>query len=79
MSRQRKTKREKIISQERKQRNGFVIKDEWLVAGSKKPMAKVELDLGEKKYFKMDLTKTVILTMLVLALELAIWSYLSRH
>ena len=56
-----------------------MIKDEWLVAGSKKPMAKVELDLGEKKYFKMDLTKTVILTMLVLALELAIWSYLSRH
>jgi len=26
-----------------------------------------------------DLTKTAILTMLVLALELAIWSYLSRH
>jgi hypothetical protein len=30
------------------------------------------------KYFKADLTKTIILTMLALALELALWLYLSR-
>ncbi|KKT39638.1 hypothetical protein A3K29_01945 [Candidatus Collierbacteria bacterium RIFOXYB2_FULL_46_14] len=78
MSRQRKTKREKIISQERKQQaEGFAIKDEWLTTN--KPIIKTELDREGARFFKADLTKTAILTMLVLALELAIWSYLSRH
>ncbi len=80
MSRQRKTKKEKVHSQERKQRTeGFVIKDEWLGVGAKKPYSIPELLPGEKKFFKTDLTKTLLLTMLVLALELAIWNYLSRH
>lgn len=78
MSRQRKTKREKIQSQERKQKaEGFAIKDEWLTTN--KTIIKTELNLEDKRFFKADLTKTVILTMLVVALELAIWSYLSRH
>ncbi|EKD52839.1 MAG: hypothetical protein ACD_61C00223G0006 [uncultured bacterium] len=80
MAKQRKTRKQKLMSHERQERReGFVIKDEWLTSGSKKPPVKVEFDPGEKKYFRSDLTKTGILTMLVLALELAIWSYLSRH
>jgi hypothetical protein len=80
MAKQRKTRKQKLMSRERQERQeGFVIKDEWLTSGSKKPQAKVEFDPGEKKFFRSDLTKTGILTMLVLALELAIWSYLSRH
>ncbi len=80
MSRQRKTKKEKVQSKERKQRSeGFVIKEEWLGAVAKKPLASIESVPGENKFFKTDLTKTLLLTMLVLALELAIWNYLSRH
>ncbi len=80
MSRQRKTKKEKIQSKERRQKSdGFVIKGDWLSVGEKKPVTKLDLDPSEKKYFMSDLTKTLLLTMLVLALELAIWNYLSRH
>ncbi|KKU32911.1 MAG: hypothetical protein UX47_C0007G0155 [Candidatus Collierbacteria bacterium GW2011_GWA2_46_26] len=61
MSRQRKTKREKIISQERKQQaEGFAIKDEWLTTN--KPIIKTELDREGARFFKADLTKTAILT-----------------
>ncbi|KKT73524.1 MAG: hypothetical protein UW68_C0007G0009 [Candidatus Collierbacteria bacterium GW2011_GWB1_44_6] len=78
MPKQRKTKKEKLRTTERKLKTeGFVIKDEWLKTKTEKKT--VVLAAGEKKYFKADLTKTGILTMLVLALELAIWSYLSRH
>ena len=80
MTRQRKTKKEKIHAKERRQQaGGFSINEEWLNTDVKKPVKKIELDPSEKKFFKADLTKTVILTMLVVALELAIWSYLSRH
>ncbi len=80
MSRQRKTKREKLQTQERKQRTeGFVIKDEWLSSDVKKPLALSVPDTGDRKFFKADLTKTLILTMLVVAFELALWQYLSRH
>ncbi len=78
MSKQRKTKKAKVMTSQRKQgAEGFVIKSEWLKTGTKRVV--VEPLPGEKKFFKADLTKTLILTMLVLALELAIWNYLSRH
>jgi len=80
MAKQRKTRRERIQTQERIQRSdAFVINDEWLTTKTKQPMINEDLVKGENKFFRTDLTKTVILTMLVVALELAIWSYLSRH
>ncbi|KKT67439.1 MAG: hypothetical protein UW60_C0006G0003 [Candidatus Woesebacteria bacterium GW2011_GWA2_44_33] len=59
---QRKTRREKIQTQERKQRlDAFVINDEWLTAKGKRPMINSDLAKGENKFFRTDLTKTVIL------------------
>jgi len=78
MPKQRKTKKEKLRTSEKNHNaSGFVINDEWLKTKTEK--RSIVLAPGEKKHFKADLTKTGILTMLVLALELAIWSYLSRH
>lgn len=78
MPKQRRTKKAKIMATQRKHEAiGFVIKDEWLKSGAKKNRV-IVTPIGSK-YFKADLTKTVLLTMLVLALELAIWNYLSRH
>lgn len=78
MPKQRKTKREKVSTSQRTQATqGFVINDEWLKTKTKK--AVVELAPEDKVFLKADLTKTLILTMLVLALELALWQYLSRH
>ena len=80
MGKQRKTKKEKLQSVERKEKaQGFVIDQSLLKDSPKSVRKKTGLVLEEKRFFKADLTKTVILTMLVLALELAIWSYLSRH
>ncbi len=78
MAKQRKTRKAKVRSSERKQHSeGFVIDESLLkVKTSKKVIVATATD---KKYFKADLTKTLILTMLVLALEFAIWNYLSRH
>ena len=33
---------------------------------------------GEVKYFGSDLTKVIVLTMLALALEIALWLYIAR-
>lgn len=78
MPKKRKTKKDKVKADQRRQSaGGFVINDEWLKTSPKKQVA--EVTPSEKKFFKADLTKTLILTMLVLALELAIWNYLSRH
>jgi len=80
MSRNRKTRKEKIKSEIRlKEHNAFQVKAEWLQTGTKS--AKKAEILGEpgKKYLRLDLTKTFLLSMLVLALELALWIYLSRH
>lgn len=80
MSKTRKTKKDKVRSSARKERaEGFVIKKEWLETGKNTQSAKSDLNPSIKKYLRTDLTKTLILTMLVLALELAIWQYLSRH
>lgn len=66
-----------MTSQRKQVAAGFVVKGEWLKTETKK--AVVEPTPVENKFFRADLTKTLILTMLVLALELAIWNYLSRH
>ncbi len=76
----RKTKKEKVRATERKVKTeGFVIKEEWLKTDKSRNQTRFELNPSGKNYFRTDLTKTLILTMLVLALELAIWQYLSRH
>lgn len=78
MPKQRKTRKAKVRSSERKQQSeGFVIDERLLKV--KMPKRVVVATETNKKYFRADLTKTLILTMLVLALEFAIWNYLSRH
>lgn len=78
MPKQRKTKKAKVRASERRLASpGFVVNQALLKTPAKTKIA--EPSATDKKYFKADLTKTLILTMLVLALELAIWSYLSRH
>jgi len=57
----------------------FQVKTEWLKTGTKKENKAVVLGEPEKRYLRLDLTKTFLLSMLVLALELALWQYLSRH
>jgi hypothetical protein len=76
----RKTRKEKIRSEMRhKESEMFAVKAEWLQTGTKKEKSVVILGEPEKKYLRLDLTKTFVLSMLVLALELALWIYLSRH
>lgn len=72
---QRKTKRQKIRTEERKA--GFVIKNEWLKTSGKATEVSREMSIVDKNFFRRDLTKTLVLTMLVLALELALWQYLN--
>lgn len=78
MPKQRRTKRDKQRSSQKKpSTGGFVINEAWLKT---KPQKKEIDELPvQKEIFKADLTKTLILTMLVLALELALWQYLLRH
>jgi hypothetical protein len=80
MSKPRKTRKEKIRSEKRmKENETFTVKAEWLQSGTKSAKKAVILGEPEKKYLRLDLTKTFLLSMLVLALELALWQYLSRH
>jgi hypothetical protein len=80
MPKNRKTKKEKVRSeQRRKEGEMFQVKEEWLKTGIKKAPTAVVLSEPGRKYLRLDLTKTFLLSMLVLALELALWQYLSRH
>jgi len=79
MAKQRKTKKTKVRSSERKLASGGFIIDEAILKTRLSKAKTVASSPTDKKYFKADLTKTLLLTMLVLALELAIWNYLSRH
>jgi len=80
MSKVRKTRKEKIRSEQRmSESTQFKIKNEWLAVETKNDRSTAILDPENKKFFRLDLTKTFFLTMLVLALELALWQYLSRH
>lgn len=79
MSRKRKTRKQKIKSEIRqKQSQTFKVEADWLKTGTKTIKKTVVLGETGKKYFRLDLTKTFLLSMLVLALELALWIYLSR-
>jgi hypothetical protein len=80
MSKNRKTKKEKIKSEQRKKEGEmFQVKEEWLKPGTKKDKVAVSISEPDRRYLRLDLTKTFLLSMLVLALELALWQYLSRH
>jgi hypothetical protein len=80
MSRKRKTRKEKIRSESRQKESVmFAVKAEWLETGTKRAKMSAGLHEPDKKYLRLDLTKTFLLSMLVLALELALWQYLSRH
>lgn len=80
MPNRRKTRKEKIRSEVRKKETTeFAVKAEWLKTGTKKVKGVAVLSEPGRKYLKLDLTKTFLLSMLVLALELALWIYLSRH
>ncbi|HLE49524.1 MAG TPA: hypothetical protein VI791_00070 [Patescibacteria group bacterium] len=46
--------------------------------GSKTKEKAVKKEGVEAKYFRSDLTKVIVLTMLALALEIALWLYLAR-
>lgn len=80
MFRKRKTRKQKIKSEIRqKESQTFKVEADWLKTGTKAVKKTVVLGETGKKYFRLDLTKTFLLSMLVLALELALWIYLSRH
>lgn len=80
MTTHRKTRKEKIRSEMRQKENAaFQVEAEWLQTGTKSPKKEVNLNESGKNYLRLDLTKTFLLSMLVLALELALWIYLSRH
>ncbi len=71
----RRTKKQKLKSSTQRE-GGFVINKEWL--GDNKVSQTVTKEVkADSKYFRADLTKTFVLTMLVLALELALWQYLN--
>lgn len=75
MSKKRKTKAKKIAASVRRS-EGFVI-DQKLFSGNNKDQKVSKRYKLNTNQFKADLTKTLVLTMLVLALELALWQYLN--
>lgn len=62
-----------------RENEAFHVKAEWLQTGTKNKKIVFELDEPGKNFLRLDLTKTMLLSMLVLALELALWQYLLRH
>lgn len=48
------------------------------IEGAKRPVSGGKKESSERKYFRSDLTKVFLLTMLALALEIALWFYLTR-
>jgi len=80
MPKKQKTRKEKLRSElRRKESEMFQVKEEWLNSGTKKKKMGVILSEPDKRYLRLDLTKTFLLSMLVLALELAYFWYLTRH
>ncbi len=71
MAKPRKTKKEKIQSSFRVTAASLQVK--------KSSEKFAEMSQAENKYLRADLTKTLVLTMLVLALEVAVWQFLSKH
>ena len=79
MQKNRKTRKEKVKSSERRDQSAFRVKEEWLTTKTKNSPASADSAVSGTIFLRQDLTKTFVLTMLVLALELALWLYLSRH
>lgn len=48
------------------------------IKGAKNKKGPIKEKVSEAKYFRSDLTKVIVLTMLALALEIALWLYLMR-
>ncbi len=81
MSKHRRTKKQKVKTQKNAQQRvnvGFKINVEGLGLKDKSPKTANEIGKKYKSYLRADLTKTMGLTMLALALELALWHYLFR-
>jgi hypothetical protein len=80
MQKKKKTRKDKVRSQARRRQNElFQVSPEWLKTGTKSTVTANNLDESGLKYLRLDLTKTFLLSMLVLALELGLWQYLSRR
>lgn len=77
MAKKRKTKAQKQKASVRRE-EGFKIDSKWLESKTAQKLSKaIKVDSLDSKHFRADLTKTFVLTMLVLALELALWQYLN--
>ena len=80
MPNKRKTREQKIKSSQRENKAiAFKVKSDWLTKSDKSTNSSIEISGKELGFFKADLTKTLFLTMLVLAVELALWQILSRR
>ncbi len=80
MPKKKKTRSEKIKSSLRQKESAtFQLKEEWLETKTKKTREAIKTNEADRKKLRLDLTKTFLLSMLVLALELALWRFLSRH
>ena len=80
MAKKRKTRNQKVKASAKREA-GFSIKSDWLKTDKtvKENQSISDSIKTNNKYFRTDLTKTFVLTMLVLALELALWQYLTRR
>jgi hypothetical protein len=81
MPKKRRTKKQKQHAQNRRKQGeitGFKVDIDSL--GLKQKSAKKELRHKKtyKSYLRIDLTRTILLTMLAVALELALWHYFFR-
>lgn len=78
----KRTKKEKLRTQNRRQEtnsNLYSIDPKILKSTDKSVNKQNESSVMDFSYMKLDLTKTLVLTMLVLALEIVIWKLLARQ
>jgi hypothetical protein len=78
MSKKRRTKKQKMQTQKRRTQqanSGFVIPEATLKKNIKMKKIKESSSKMKNSHFRSDLTKTLLVTMLALALELACWRY----
>lgn len=79
MAKKRRTKKQKVRTQERRTQqsnSGFVIPEATLKKTKKNKKIKESSSKTENSFLGADLTKTLLVTMLALALELACWRLL---
>ncbi len=79
MADKRKTREQKIKSRKRAEEfQAYKVSSDWLIKSAESDNSVKLVSKNELGFFKADLTKTLFLTMLVLAVELALWQLLSR-